>query len=63
THLKRRLLPSPAVAQDVQALALLVGKPVPAEWLPPQANLALKDPAQFVQASLWPGLSELPVGL
>lgn len=52
-----------AVAQDVQALALLVGKPVPAEWLPPQANLALKDPAQFVQASLWPGLSELPVGL
>ncbi len=52
-----------AVAQDVQALALLVGKPVPAEWLPPQADLALKDPAQFVQASLWPGLSELPVGL
>jgi multidrug efflux system outer membrane protein len=52
-----------AVAQDVQALALLVGRPVPAEWLPPQADLGLKDPTQFVQASLWPGLSELPMGL
>lgn len=68
-----------AVAQDLQALALLVGKPVPAGWLPPEVKLpvagasgeaagqagqdALKDPAQFVQASLWPGLSELPVGL
>lgn len=56
-----------AVAQDVQALTLLVGKPVPAEWMPPQAASGtaadLKDAAQFVQASLWPGLSELPVGL
>lgn len=52
-----------AVAQDVQALALLVGRPVPDEWMPPQANLDFKDPAQFVKASLWPGLSELPVGL
>ncbi len=50
-------------AQDLQALALLVGKPVPAEWMPPQPNLALKDPGEFVQASLWPGLSELPVGM
>ena len=66
------------LAQDQQSLAVLVGKPVPAEWLPPApqslakaAPLAASDarPArgkaaeQFVEASLWPGLSELPVGL
>ena len=54
-------------AQDLQALALLVGRPIPAEWLPPQTDVVLadsaKDPARFVQDSLWPGLSELPVGL
>jgi multidrug efflux system outer membrane protein len=52
-----------AVAQDVQALALLVGRPVPDEWMPPQMALDFRDPAQFVQSSLWPGLSELPEGL
>ncbi len=79
------------LAQDQQSLAVLVGKPVPAEWLPPapqplgkaaaaqaaspiasqSASPAASDgrpersnaPEQFVEASLWPGLSELPVGL
>ena len=67
------------LAQDQQSLAVLVGKPVPAEWLPPAPeSLAKAAPAQaasdarparskaaeqFVEASLWPGLSELPVGL
>lgn len=69
------------LAQDKQSLAVLVGKPVPAEWLPPAPeSLAKAGPAQaasdatsrparskaaeqFVEASLWPGLSELPVGL
>jgi len=66
------------LAQDKQSLAVLVGKPVPAEWLPPAPQVLAKAPAatgadgqpgrskapeQFVEASLWPGLSELPVGL
>ena len=66
------------LAQDQQSLAVLVGKPVPAEWLPPAPQSLAKAappvasdarPArgqaaeQFVEASLWPGLSELPVGL
>jgi outer membrane protein TolC len=73
------------LAQDQQSLAVLVGKPVPAEWLPPapqSLSQAAAAPApaasgarpdtrptrskaaeQFVEASLWPGLSELPVGL
>lgn len=69
------------LAQDQQSLAVLVGKPVPAEWLPPAPESLAKAasaPAsaasgarptrskaaeQFVEASLWPGLSELPVGL
>lgn len=69
------------LAQDQQSLAVLVGKPVPPEWLPPAPeSLAKAAPAasdasagvpptrskvaeQFVEASLWPGLSELPVGL
>ncbi|WP_286745364.1 TolC family protein, partial [Aquabacterium sp. UBA2148] len=68
-----------------QSLAVLVGKPVPAEWLPPAPESLAKAAAsappaasearsdtrptrskaaeQFVEASLWPGLSELPVGL
>lgn len=69
------------LAQDQQALAVLVGKPVPAQWLPPAPEPLAKAAAgaasvspdarparskaaeQFVEASLWPGLSELPVGL
>lgn len=77
------------LAQDRQSLAVLVGKPVPAEWLPPAPQPLAKAaagtdpsaaqsssqsasnmrpvrsnaPEQFVEASLWPGLSELPVGL
>ena len=66
------------LAQDQQSLAVLVGKPVPAEWLPPSPQTLIKAPMsmgadgrpgrskapeQFVEASLWPGLSELPVGL
>ncbi len=66
------------LAQDLQSLAVLVGKPVPAEWLPPSPQTLIKAPMsmgadgrpgrskapeQFVEASLWPGLSELPVGL
>jgi outer membrane protein TolC len=70
------------LAQDQQSLAVLVGKPVPSDWLPqaPQALSPAASPAakpagaasqpvrgkaaeQFVEASLWPGLSELPVGL
>lgn len=73
------------LAQDQQSLAVLVGKPVPAEWLPPAPESLAKAAAsaapaasearsdarptrskaaeQFVEASLWPGLSELPVGL
>lgn len=65
-------------AQDLSALHLLVGGPVPAELLPPQPQLAPMTPAaeasgqagataraadQAVQDTLWPGLSELPVGL
>jgi len=68
-------------AQDQQALALLVGRPVPPEWLPPEPQGLVSGTAvastssassrpvrgnaaeQFVQASLWPDLSELPVGL
>ncbi|MBH1987006.1 MAG: TolC family protein [Burkholderiales bacterium] len=73
-------------AQDQQSLALLVGRPVPPEWLPPEpqglvSGTATATPStpstpsvasrpvrgnaaeQFVQASLWPDLSELPVGL
>ena len=65
------------LAQDQQSLAVLVGKPVPADWLPPApqalpataAAAPASQPARnqaaerFVEASLWPGLSELPVGL
>ena len=66
------------LAQDQQSLAVLVGKSVPAEWLPPSPQTLIKAPMsmgadgrpgrskapeQFVEASLWPGLSELPVGL
>lgn len=66
------------LAQNQQSLTLLVGKPVPTDWLPPapqplsaaspSANVdgkpvRSKQAQQFVEASLWPGLSELPVGL
>ena len=66
------------LAQDQQSLAVLVGKPLAPDWLPPapQALTPAAKPAgglaqpvrgkaaeQFVEASLWPGLSELPVGL
>lgn len=70
------------LAQDRQALAVLVGRPIPAEWLPPEPQawkaadkapdaaagkgaqpIRSKAPEQFVEASLWPDLSELPVGL
>lgn len=70
-------------AQDQQALALLLGRPVSPEWLPPEpeglgqgvaapasASASAGSPPvrsraaeRFVQASLWPDLSELPVGL
>lgn len=59
-------------AQDINALNLLLGSTAPADLLPPQpeANLlaaaSSKDSAaaaQTVQATLWPDLSELPVGL
>ncbi len=60
-------------AQDINALSLLLGSPAPADLLPPvpdassmQAAATSKDSqaaAQTVQATLWPDLSELPVGL
>lgn len=58
-------------AQDLNALAVLLGRPVPAELLPPVPEVSglttsTKDSQaaeQTVLASLWPDLSELPVGL
>jgi NodT family efflux transporter outer membrane factor (OMF) lipoprotein len=58
------------LAQDTNALNLLLGETAPADLLPPAPVLptasALEDPqavAALVRDSLWPGLSELPVGL
>ena len=59
-------------AQDLNALTLLVGHAVSGDLLPPVPVLDAQSlgrtadsqaAAQVVLASLWPGLSELPVGL
>ena len=59
-------------SQDLNALALLVGGPVAADRLPPEPQLDVQTlgrsadsqgAAQAVLATLWPDLSELPVGL
>lgn len=59
-------------AQDLSALNLLLGSPASNELLPPvpTVNVAVspagkdaQSAADAVQATLWPGLSELPVGL
>jgi len=59
-------------AQDLSALNLLLGSTATADLLPPlpMVNMAGasngqtgQSAADAVQASLWPGLSELPVGL
>jgi multidrug efflux system outer membrane protein len=58
------------LAQDINALNLLVGESVAADLLPPAPSLpaggAMETPealAALVRDTLWPGLSELPVGL
>jgi len=58
------------LAQDTNALNLLLGETAPADLLPPAPVLptasALEDPqavSALVREALWPGLSELPVGL
>jgi len=58
------------LAQDTNALNLLVGESVAADLLPPAPVLptttALENSdtlANLVSATLWPGLSDLPVGL
>jgi len=59
-------------AQDLSALNLLLGSPASADLLPPMPTVNMagasngqsgQSAADAVQASLWPGLSELPVGL
>ena len=59
-------------AQDLNALNLLLGSPAPADALPPVVQLSTQAVSQsantqasnqVVLATLWPGLSELPVGL
>jgi multidrug efflux system outer membrane protein len=59
-------------AQDLSALNLLLGSPVAPDQLPPEpggdllASATSQDSAaaaQSVLATLWPGLSELPVGV
>jgi NodT family efflux transporter outer membrane factor (OMF) lipoprotein len=60
-------------AQDLNALSLLLGGPVPPELLPPAPDVSTLAPLtaakdnqaaeQTVLATLWPDLSELPVGL
>ncbi|MDE2592976.1 MAG: efflux transporter outer membrane subunit [Burkholderiales bacterium] len=59
-------------AQDLSALTLLVGQAVPADQLPPVPVLDAQTlgrsadsraAEQAVLATLWPGLSELPVGV
>lgn len=59
-------------AQDLSALNLLLGSPAAADQLPPVptvnmlASASSKDSqaaGQLVQSTLWPGLSELPVGV
>ncbi|MBA4110016.1 MAG: multidrug transporter [Leptothrix sp. (in: Bacteria)] len=58
------------LAQDTNALNLLLGETAPADLLPPAPVLpsasAMQDPqavSALVRDALWPGLSELPVGL
>lgn len=63
-------------AQDRSALDLLLGRPAPAELLPPAVDVGMSAAqadgpttaqadalAQTVSRSLWPELAELPVGL
>lgn len=59
-------------AQDLNALNLLLGRPASPDLLPPAVTVNMQalatarnsdEAAQVVQASLWPDLSELPVGL
>jgi multidrug efflux system outer membrane protein len=59
-------------AQDLTALNLLLGQNAPADLLPPQVDVQALTPSvqgssqsasALITASLWPGLSELPVGL
>jgi len=60
-------------AQDLSALNLLLGQSAPAELLPPVVDVSTLAPStspsssqaagQLITASLWPDLSELPVGL
>lgn len=59
-------------AQDLNALNLLLGSPAPADLLPPVPQIDAQAvgrsadtqaASQAVLATLWPGLSELPVGL
>lgn len=59
-------------AQDLNALSLLLGSAAPADLLPPVPDVKMQalatskssaEAAQVVSASLWPDLSELPVGL
>ncbi len=59
-------------AQDLNALNLLLGSTAPADLLPPVPSINMLDSgaskdsqaaALVVTSSLWPGLSELPVGL
>lgn len=59
-------------AQDLSALSLLVGQPVSPDLLPPQPQLDVmslgraadsRGAEQVVQATLWPELRPLPVGL
>ena len=59
-------------AQDLNALNLLLGSTAPADLLPPVPQIDAqavgrsadaKAASQAVLAALWPGLSELPVGL
>jgi multidrug efflux system outer membrane protein len=59
-------------AQDLSALNLLLGSTASSEQLPPEVSVNMLAPAtskdsaaaaQSVLATLWPGLSELPVGV
>lgn len=58
-------------AQDLSALNLLLGQSAPAALLPPVADAAALTPltgsaqaaSAQISATLWPGLSELPVGV
>ena len=57
-------------AQDLSALQLLLGQPVPSDLLPPEVDAKVLVPAQGLKpgqpmttVQLWPDLPEVPVGL